>query len=228
MGLPESSNLGFSEGEGMTISPRSTKVALYVRVSKGDETQDPENQLMRLIAYANERGWTITGQYVDKASGADANRPQLDRMMKDARARRFSLVLCVKVDRLARSVSNLYALLSELDARGVRFECIDQSISTNTPTGKLLLSILGGVAEFERELIRDRTKAGLARARAQGKQLGRPRKPVDMARARDMRNQGLGYRKIAKALGVSYVTVRERLKNEGAEPPIGGGEVPKA
>ena len=145
------------------------KVALYARVSKADESQNPENQLMRLRSYAQERGYEVSENhvYVDMASGADANRPQLDRMMADARARRFSLVLCVKVDRLARSVSNLYALLTEFDARGVKFECIDQSITTNTPTGKLLLSILGGVAEFERELIRDRTKAGLARAKAQ-------------------------------------------------------------
>jgi DNA invertase Pin-like site-specific DNA recombinase len=195
------------------------KVALYARVSKSDESQNPENQLMRLRPYANERGWIVYDEYVDTASGADANRPQLDRMMADARARRFSLVLCVKVDRLARSVSNLYALLSEFDARGVKFECIDQSITTNTPTGKLLLSILGGVAEFERELIRDRTKAGLARAKAQGKRLGRPRKRVNMERARELRSQGLGYRKIANALGVSYVTVRERLKNGGVESP---------
>ena len=195
------------------------KVALYARVSKSDESQDPENQLIRLRQYAQERQWEAVGEYVDRASGADAFRPELDRMMADARARRYSLVLCVKVDRLARSVPNLYALLSELDERGVKFECADQSISTNTPTGKLLLSILAGVAEFERELIRDRTKAGLARAKAQGKRLGRPRKRVNMDRARDLRSQGLGYRKIADALGVSYVTVRERLKNEGVEPP---------
>jgi DNA invertase Pin-like site-specific DNA recombinase len=201
----------------MTISLRSMKVALYARVSKADESQDPDNQLMRLIAYANERDWTITGRYVDMASGADDNRPELDRMMADARARRFGLVLCVKVDRLARSVTSLYRILSELDARGVRFECTDQAISTNSPTGKLLLSILAGVAEFERELIRDRTRAGLARARAQGKTLGRPRIPVDMDRARELRAQGLGYRKIAKELGVSHQTMLLRLRNEGVK-----------
>jgi DNA invertase Pin-like site-specific DNA recombinase len=193
------------------------KVALYARVSKADESQDPDNQLMRLIAYANERDWTITGRYVDMASGADDNRPELDRMMADARARRFGLVLCVKVDRLARSVTSLYRILSELDARGVRFECTDQAISTNSPTGKLLLSILAGVAEFERELIRDRTRAGLARARAQGKTLGRPGIPVDMDRARELRAQGLGYRKIAKELGVSHQTMLLRLRNEGVK-----------
>ena len=206
------------------------KVALYARVSKADDSQTPENQLVRLRSYASERGYEVSEDrvYVDVASGADAYRPELDRMMADARARRFSLVLCVKVDRLARSVPNLYALLSELDGRGVKFECADQSISTNTPTGKLLLSILAGVAEFERELIRDRTKAGLARAKALGKRLGRPRKAVDMERARELRSQGLGYRKIADALGVSYVTVRERLKNEGVESPNETGSDSKA
>jgi DNA invertase Pin-like site-specific DNA recombinase len=138
-------------------------------------------------------------------------------MMADSRARRFSLVLCVKVDRLGRSVPNLYGILSALDARGVMFECTDQAISTNTPTGKLLLSVLAGVAEFERELIRDRTKAGLARARAQGKRLGRPRKCIDMRRAHELKTQGLGYRKIARLLGISHQTLFLRLKNEGVK-----------
>ena len=193
------------------------KVALYARVSKADESQDPENQLMRLVAYANERGWEIFDRYVDMASGADAHRPELDRMMRDAKARRFSLVLTTKVDRMARSTINLYAVLSELESRGLKFECTDQDVSTNTPTGKLLLSVLAGVAEFERELIRERTKAGLTRARAQGKRLGRPRKAVDMARAHILRAQGLGYRKVAKELGVSHQTMFLRLRNEGVK-----------
>ena len=97
------------------------KVALYARVSKADDSQDPDSQLMHLIAYANERDWIVIDRYVDTASGADDNRPQLDRMMADARGRRFGLVLCVKVDRLARSVTSLYRILSELEARGVKF-----------------------------------------------------------------------------------------------------------
>lgn len=207
---------------------RPLKAALYARVSKADESQDPQNQLMRLIACANERDWTVVGQYIDTASGADDNRPQLDRMMADARARRFGLILCVKVDRLARSVTSLYRILSELEARGVKFECTDQAISTNTPTGKLLLSVLAGVAEFERELIRDRTKAGLARARAQGKKLGRPRKRVDMARACELRAQGLGYRKIAKELGVSHQTMFLRLRNEGVTSSKESPKIPSS
>jgi DNA invertase Pin-like site-specific DNA recombinase len=136
-------------------------------------------------------------------------------MMADAKARRFGLVLCVKVDRLARSTTSLFRILSELEARGVKFECTDQDISTNSPTGKLLLSVLAGVAEFERELIRDRTKAGLARARAKGKRLGRPPKRVDMIKARELRDEGLSYRKIAEVLGITRPTLWKRLKNEG-------------
>lgn len=193
------------------------KVALYARVSKADESQDPGNQLMRMIAIARERGWTVVEQYVDTASGADDNRPMLNRMIADAKARRFSLVLCVKVDRLARSVANLYRILSDLETRGVKFECTDQDISTNTPTGKLLLSILAGVAEFERELIRDRTKAGLARARANGTRLGRPPAVIDRNRMLELRRQGMGYRRIANELGVSHQTVLNRLRMEGVK-----------
>jgi putative DNA-invertase from lambdoid prophage Rac len=191
------------------------KVALYARVSRADESQSPENQLMRLRTYAKDRDWEIFDEYIDTASGADDNRPQLEMMMTEARARRFGLVLCVKVDRLARSTTSLYRIVSELEARGIKFECTDQDISTNTPTGKLLLSVLAGVAEFERELIRDRTKAGLARAKAKGKRLGRPRKHLDIDKVLDMRDKGLSYRKIAEELGVTRPTLWKRLKNEG-------------
>jgi DNA invertase Pin-like site-specific DNA recombinase len=197
------------------------KAALYARVSKADESQDPENQLMRLVAYANERGWEIFDRYVDMASGADAHRPELDRMMRDAKARRFSLVLTTKVDRMARSTINLYAILSELESRGLKFECTDQDVSTNTPTGKLLLSVLAGVAEFERELIRERTKAGLVRAKAQGTRLGRPEATIDIEKVKELRASGKGLRTIANELGVSHQTLRNRLKKEGVKRPNG-------
>lgn len=195
------------------------KIALYARVSKADESQDPENQLMRLRSYANERGWIVYDEYVDMASGADANRPNLDRMVSDAMRRRFEMVLTTKIDRVARSTPNLYSLLSKLEGRGIKFECTDQDISTNTPTGKLLLAVLAGVAEFERDLIRERTKAGLARARAQGKHLGTPMKNVDVARILALRGQGMSLRHIGKALGVSHQTVKNRLRNEGGKVP---------
>ena len=191
------------------------KCAVYARVSKADESQDPENQLMRLREYALKTGWEVFEEYVDYASGADANRPSLKRMMSDAKARRFSFVLITRIDRIARSSLDLKQIIAELDERGIKFECADQQFSTNTPTGRLLFGVLGEIAEFERALIIERTKAGLARARAKGKKLGRPKVVVDEAVMHELKSQGLGYRKIADALGVSHQTILNRLRNEG-------------
>jgi DNA invertase Pin-like site-specific DNA recombinase len=195
------------------------KVALYARVSKSDDSQNPENQLMRLRSYARGRGWEVFGEYVDKASGADDHRPELDRMMNDARARYVGLVLTTKIDRIARSARNLLNILEELKDRGVLFECTDQPFSTSESTGRFLTTVLGAVAELERDLISERTKAGLARTRAKGTRLGHPPLKIDMARARQLRSDGMGYRKIAKALGVSHQTIKNRLRTEGVEPP---------
>ena len=191
---------------------------MYARVSTNDERQDPENQLLRLREYASQRHWEEYDEYVDHASGANDYRPALDRMISDAMLRRFGLVLTTKIDRVARSTPNLYSILSKLEDRGIKFECTDQDISTNTPTGKLLLAVLAGVAEFERDLIRERTKAGLARAKAQGKQLGTPMKKVDMTRVLALRGQGMSLRAIGKELGVSHQTIKNRLRNEGVNP----------
>ncbi len=192
------------------------KCAIYARVSKADDSQSPENQLRVQRKYAENNGLEIYREYVDRCSGADQHRPALDKMLADARGHRFSTVIVVRVDRIARSMPNLYDVLSSLERAGVGFHCVDQpDISTVTPTGKLMLSILGGVAEFERSLISERTKDGLARARAAGKRLGRPRISVDRARILELRAQGLGYRRIADRLGVSHQTVLNRLKNVG-------------
>ena len=194
------------------------KVALYARVSKSDKSQNPENQLLRLRRYAQDEGHEVFGEYVDTASGADANRPSLDRMVADAKAHRFTLILAVKIDRIARSMSNLYALLTELDRSKVKFHFIDQSeISTDSPTGKLILSVLGGVAEFERELIRERTLAGLARVRSEGKRLGRPDTKIDFERVHALKAQGWGIRRIAKELNLAPETLRRGLRKEGGE-----------
>ncbi len=148
-------------------------------------------------------------------------------MLNDARARRFGLVLTTKIDRIARSSLDLKQMIAELEGRGIKFECSDQPFSTNTSTGKLLFGILGEIAEFERSLIVERTKAGLVRARAQGKRLGHPRLEVgwkghprvDFDRIPALRAQGLSYRMIAKQLGVSHQTVKNRLRNEGSNSP---------
>lgn len=192
------------------------KVALYARVSKADDSQDPENQLLRLRQYVLARHWEVEGEYVDMASGADANRPQLLQMLRDAAGHRFSLVLTVRIDRIARSSLHLKQIIADLEYHGIKFECTDQAFSTATPTGRLLFGVLGEIAEFERALIIERTKAGLERAKAHGKILGRPRKVVDMTQLTDLRAQGIGYGSIARITGLSYSTVRDRLKNGGS------------
>ena len=141
-------------------------------------------------------------EYVDHGvSGVMERRPALDALLAAARTRKIDAVVCVKLDRLARSVHHLVTLARELEALGVDLVAIDQAVDSTTPAGRLLFHVLGAIAEFERDLIRERVVAGLRRARAQGRRLGRPRRhKVDPARAAAMRAEGLSLREIARAL----------------------------
>ena len=200
------------------------RVALYARVStvnpKKEKPQNPETQLLRLRRYAAQQGYEVFKEYSDRASGADSSRPALDCMIADARLGRFGLILVCKIDRVARSVINLCSLLEELECYGVKFSCTDQpEVSTKGPMGRLLLHILAAVAEFERELIRDRTLAGLERARAEGKTFGRPRVEIDATEVLALLEQGNSYDEIAEKLHVSVGTVHSRSKKEGGDPP---------
>ena len=202
------------------------KVALYARVSKSDDSQTTENQLLRLREYAKSEGFQVYEEYEDFASGADPNRPALEKMLKDARGHRFSLILAVRLDRIARSMVNFHDMLKELDHAHVRFHCVDQpEISTDTSTGTLVMGILGYVAQFERDLIRDRTKAGLARAKAQGVVLGRPKKAITWGEVSEYRSSGMSLDVIAASLGVSKSTVRRVLKKEGAKSTLKTDEI---
>lgn len=195
-------------------------VALYARVSKDDDSQTPENQLIKLRERANLRGFHIQGEYIDYSSGADPNRPELERMLKDARDGKIHLILTVKLDRIARSMPNMYDMILELESYGVKFECIDQpQISTTSSHGKLMIAILGGFAEYERDIIRERTLAGLERARLDGKVLGRPCKHVDLAEVAVLLDSGLSLEEAARRLGVSEPTLRRRVKKEGVVRP---------
>jgi DNA invertase Pin-like site-specific DNA recombinase len=187
------------------------RAALYARVSTGD--QKPENQLTALRAFAGARGWAVT-EFVDHGvSGAKDRRPQLDAMLVDARRRKFDVVAIVKLDRLARSTRHLVTLAAELEALGVDLVVLDQAIDTTTPSGRLLFHMLAAVAEFERDLIRDRVLAGLRRARAHGQRLGRPRlHHVDVDEASALRAEGLSYGAIAKRLGGYGATIRRLLR----------------
>ena len=181
--------------------PSRLRVAVYARVSTTDQT--PENQLAALRAFAAARGWGVI-EFIDHGiSGAKERRPALDALLVDARKRKIDVVACVKLDRLARSVRHLVTLAQELEALGVDLVVLDQTIDTTTPSGRLLFHVLAAIAEFERDLIRDRVIAGIRRAKAQGRRLGRPRRyQVDVARVRAMMGQGLSLRAIARSLEV--------------------------
>ena len=180
------------------------KAAVYARVSTLD--QEPENQLQELRRYAQARGWTAV-EYVDRGvSGAKDRRPALDSLVQDARRRRFDVLVCWRLDRLGRNLRHLITLLDDLQALGVAFVSLAEGIDATTPAGKLQMHILGAIAEFERERIRERVLAGLQRARAQGKRLGRPKTRLPIERLQ--RVAGLPAHVAAERLGVSRSTVK--------------------
>ena len=183
------------------------RAAIYARVSTND--QHNEIQIKELTDYLQRRGWELAGVYQDQMSGAKAQRPGLDALMAGARLHKFDAVVVMKLDRFGRSLINCVAGIQELTAAGVRFLATSQGLDTDVsnPTSRLLLHILAAVAEFERELIRERVSAGLKHAKAKGTRIGRPRRVFDRQRALDMREQGMSYPQIAASLRVGYGTV---------------------
>ena len=150
------------------------KTALYYRVSTGDQTVEPQQQELR--NYALSRGWEVTAEFTDVVSGSKSSRVSLDLMMARVRQRHFDAVLVVKMDRLARSLAHFARLVAEFDKYNVALVCPGQGIDTSksNPAGRLQMHVLAAVAEFERSLIIERTKAGLAAAKSRGMKLGRP------------------------------------------------------
>ena len=183
------------------------KAAIYVRVSTSD--QHNEIQIKELTDYVERRGWELAGAYQDQMSGAKAQRPGLDALMADARLHKFDAVIVWKLDRFGRSLINCVAGIQELTAAGVRFIAVSQGLDTDAanPTSRLLLHILAALAEFERELIKERVSAGLKHAKTKGVRIGRPRRVFDRQRALDMRQQGMSFPAIARELGIGYGTV---------------------
>ena len=182
------------------------KTALYARVSTTNG-QDPEMQLRELREYCERRGWEIEREYVDAGvSGAKEKRPELDRLLADAHKRRFDAVVVWKFDRFARSVSHLLRALETFRSLGIEFVSLSEQVDTSTPTGKMIFTVLGAVAELERSLIAERVRAGLRNARAKGKRLGRPRKVKDASEVARLRAQGASWRSIGAKLGVAPAT----------------------
>jgi DNA invertase Pin-like site-specific DNA recombinase len=189
------------------------KAAIYARVSTADQTC--EMQLRELREYVAARKWTVDTEYVDTGwSGAKASRPELNRLMADARKRRFDAVLVWKLDRWGRSVADSIKSIQELTSLGVRFIAVTQNIDTDesNPMSRFLLHIMAAFAELEREIIRERVTAGVRAAKANGKQLGRPKRVFRRDEAIRMRGNGMSWRRVAAELDVPVTTVVEACR----------------
>ena len=196
-----------------------TRAALYIRVSTNLRTRDagafeqnPEVQELPLRQMAEQRGWTVARVYSDRMSGAKQDRPGLKALMADARRGQFDVVLVWRFDRFARSVEKLVTALAEFRALGIGFISHQEALDTSTPMGKAMFTIIGAMAELERNVIRERVVAGLDYARAHGtksgRSLGRPQAVFDRDAVRTMRAAGQSWRAIADQLGVGVGTVR--------------------
>ena len=182
------------------------KAAIYTRVSTAD--QNVGMQLDELRAYCERRGLEVAEEYVDSAvSGAKESRPALNRLLADARRRRFDAVLVYRYDRFARSLRQLVNALGEFDALGIHFISLHEGVDTSTPSGRLVFGIFASIAEFERSLITERVKSGQAAAKRRGIKFGRPRLELDAEKLAELRSQGMSYANIARATGLSVGTV---------------------
>ena len=190
------------------------RAALYLRVSTVD--QHPETQLLDLRQMATQRSYEIVQEYTDRISGAKARRPGLDQMMTDARRGRFDVVLVWASDRIARSVKHFLEVLDELNRLQVEFVSFRENIDTAGPLGRAIVVIIGAIAELERNLIIERVRAGMRRARLEGQHIGRNPLVLDHAGIQRDRCQGQSLRQIAKGHRISTATVQRVLK----KPPV--------
>jgi DNA invertase Pin-like site-specific DNA recombinase len=192
------------------------RAAFYARVSTHNG-QNPEMQLAELREYCTRRGWGIVGEYVDAGvSGARERRPELDRVLVVCRRRQVDAVVVYRYDRFARSLRQLVNALCEFDELGVQFISLHEGVDTSTPNGRLVFGIFASIAEFERELIRERVRSGIAVARAQGKRIGRPRKDVDAGRVAELRAHGWSWAEIAREMELGMGTVHRAAQKARA------------
>jgi DNA invertase Pin-like site-specific DNA recombinase len=191
------------------VQKKPKRAALYLRVST--DSQTTENQRQALEAVAAQRGWTVAHVYEDAGiSGAKGRdkRPGLDAVLRDAARAKFDVVMAWAMDRLGRSLVDLMGVLTELETAHVDLFLHQQAIDTTTPSGRMFFQITGALAEFERGMIRSRVNAGLARAKAAGKVLGRPKLGADVEAAiRGHLTAGVGMNKAAKLCGVGNAVV---------------------
>jgi DNA invertase Pin-like site-specific DNA recombinase len=189
-----------------------TRIAIYVRVSTLNG-QNPELQLAEIREYAARRGWEVVGEYVDiGVSGSKESRPELNRLMHDAHLRRYDTLVVWKLDRLGRSLKHLVTTIEDLAAYGVSFVSLRDNLDLSTPSGRLMMHTIGAMAEFERELIKERVTAGIQAARKRGVRFGRPRTYVSPDKMQRMRDEGTPWRAIARRLNIGTGTAVRALQ----------------
>lgn len=212
------------------------KVALYARVSTnlteddlktadGEAVyrQNPEVQLLKLREFARNRGYEVVAEYQDRASGSDPNRQQLEEMMRAAFRREFDAILIVRLDRITRSLSNLLSILQQLESAKVNLIATDQNIELSSPTGRLTVHLLGAFAEWEKEIIRERVKDGMAKARVKGTKSGLPigraptytKSQLDDARRLKAQEPGISWSELERRSGICRRTLKRELMGDG-------------
>jgi DNA invertase Pin-like site-specific DNA recombinase len=214
----------------MSDTPKPKRAALYVRVSTNNRAtrnqavfeQNPEVQEQPLRQMAEQRGWSVVNVYSDRMSGAKDSRPGLNALMQDARRSAFDIVLVWRFDRFARSIEQLVLALAEFRTLGIDFVSSQEALDTSTPMGKAMFTIIGAMAELERNVIRERIVAGLEHAKAHGSKsgqaIGRPHVVFDRAAVAELRAAGQSWREIAAELSVSVRSVR-RVYAQGVAKP---------
>jgi DNA invertase Pin-like site-specific DNA recombinase len=201
------------------------RIAIYARVSTKDKGQDTANQLHALREYAQRQGWAIVAEYVDSASGTKgtAGREQFKAMFEGASRREFDVLLTWALDRLSREgVAQTFEHIKRLQSYGVQYESYTEAhFRTTGPAGELMVAVAAWIAQQERQRLSERTRAGVQRARREGKVLGRPKLVVRRDQIREMASQGMAMRDIAAEVGISAASVCRILQtaSEGQESP---------
>jgi len=206
-----------------------TRAALYIRVSSPEPgRQHPEMQEQELREFCDRRGWQVAFCFTERESGGRADRAELAKLLTACRRRAVDLVVVWRYDRFARSVSQLVNTLEEFRTLGIDFVSVHEQVDTTTPHGKLLFTVLAGLAEFQREMIRENVRRGVAHARAVGKRLGRPpESPAgSAARVAELRAQGVSWPRIAVETGLSRSTAQRLLASPLGPPKIVSDTIP--
>lgn len=194
------------------------RVTIYARVSTREQNVDM--QLIDLRSYAQARQLKIVKEYIDYASGSRNDRENYMKVLDDARKRKTDAVLVWKFDRFARSTKELINALEEFKALGVDFISFKENIDTSTPAGKILFTMISAFAEFEREIIKERVRAGMEKAKLKGIRLGRPKiPPFKIAALQELRAKGVAYKTICKKLGISKSAYYNTIANTQQNPP---------